>query len=105
MITLVRGVIARSMASAVMRKFSASSVGRVDHFAARVLNDVLERDPVGHRQNDLVAVVHQHLDGVEQSQLAASGEDCLFGRVVRAEIAGVALTMALRSSGMPATTV
>ena len=61
------------------------------HLAARVLDDVLEAHPVGNRQNHLVAVVHQDLDGIEQRQLAAGGKDGLIDRVVRAEVAGVAL--------------
>ncbi len=63
----------------------------IDHFAARVLDDVLEADPVGNRQNDLVAVVDKDLQRVEQRQLAAGRENGLVDRVVRAEVAGVAL--------------
>jgi hypothetical protein len=76
-IALVRGVMAFSIASAVIRKLSASLVSRKHHLAARVLNDVFEADPIGNRQNHLVAVVHQDLDGVEERQLAAGGEDGL----------------------------
>ncbi len=62
-----------------------------NHHAARVLDDVLEGDPERHRQNHLVAVIDQHLDRVEQRQLAAGREDALLGRVVGAKVRRVAL--------------
>ena len=57
--------------------------GQIDDLTPGILNDVLEGDPVGDRQNDLIAVVHQHLDGVEQRQLPARGEDRLIRRCNR----------------------
>ena len=56
------------------------------HLAARVLDDVLEAHPVGNRQNHFVAVIHQHLDGVEQGQLAASGKNRFVDCVVRSKV-------------------
>ncbi len=91
MIALVRGVIAFSIASAVMRKFSASFGLKVHNLAAGILDDVFEGDPVRHRQNYFVAVVYQHLDDVEERQLAAGGKHGLVDRVVRSEIAGMPL--------------
>jgi len=79
MMTLVRGVI----------DFSISL--EINELSARVLNDVFKRDPVGNGQNDLIAVVDQHLDGVEERQLPAGGEDGLIRGVIGAEVAGVAL--------------
>ncbi len=58
--------------------------------AARVAHDVLEGDPGRGRDDDLVAMVHQHLDGVEQGVFAAGGGDGLLAFVLGAEIAGVA---------------
>ena len=71
----------------------------IDDLSACVLDDVFEADPVGNGQDDLVAVVDQHLDGVKQRQLAAGGEDSLVDRVVRAEVAGVALDDGLAHVG------
>src|SRR5271154_6127372 len=59
--------------------------------AACVLNDVLERDPIGDRKNNLIAVVNQNLNSIEESQLAAGGEDTFVRRIVRAEVTGVTI--------------
>jgi hypothetical protein len=59
--------------------------------AAGILNDVFEADPIWDRQNHLIAVVHQHLDGVEQGQFAAGGEDRFVYGVIRTEVATMAL--------------
>ncbi len=64
---------------------------QVHHLAPGVLDDVLEAHPVGNRQNHLVAVVHQHLDGVEKRQLAAGRKNRLGDVVVRPKVAGMAL--------------
>ena len=69
------------------------------NLAARVLDDVLERHPVGHRQDDLVAMIDQHLDRVEERQLAASREHALVRRVVRPEVAGMAIDNRLTHLG------
>ena len=79
--------------------------GDVDRLAAGIANDVLKRDPVGHRQNDFVAVVDQHLNGIEQRVLAAGRGDAIFALVVGAEIRGVPLQMASRNSAVPPTAV
>ena len=71
----------------------------VNGFAARVLDDVLVGDPVGHGQDDLVAMVDQHLDGIEEGELAAGGEDRFLRGVVGAEVAGVALDDGLANLG------
>ena len=70
-----------------------------DDLAARVLDDVFEADPVGNGQDDFVAVVDEHLDGVEERELAAGGEDGLVDAVVGAEVAGVALDDGLAHVG------
>ena len=55
------------------------------------MDDVLERHPVRHRQDDFVAVIDQHLDRIEQCVLAADrGEDFL-APVIGTEIGRVAL--------------
>ncbi len=69
------------------------------NLAARILDDVLERHPVGNRQNDLVTMIHQHLDGVEQREFAASGEHALVRGVVGAEVAGMAIHNCLAHFG------
>src|ERR1700760_1273971 len=71
----------------VFRLFSLQK----NNLAARILDDVLKRNPVRNRQNDLVAVVDQHLNRVEERELAAGRKDGLFRRVIRAEIACVTL--------------
>ena len=71
----------------------------IDDLAARVLDDVFEADPVGHRQDDFVAVVDEDLDRIEERQLAAGGEDGLVERIVGAEVAGVALDDGLAHVG------
>ena len=58
---------------------------------ACVLHDVLVRHPVRHRHNHLIAVIHQHLDGIEDRQLSARREDRLVRRVARPKIRAVAL--------------
>ena len=70
-----------------------------DDLAAGVLNDVFEADPVGNGQNDFVAVVDEDLDGVEERQLAAGGENGFVDRVVGAKVAGVALDDGLAHVG------
>ena len=65
--------------------------GQEHDLAARIPNDVLERDPVGDGQNHLIAMVHQHLDGIKERQLAAGGENGFVRGVIGAEVAGVAL--------------
>jgi hypothetical protein len=76
-----------------------------DHLAAGVLDDVFEADPVGNGQNDFVAVLDENLDGVEERQLAAGGEDGLVDRSRSRSRQAWRSTMALRTSGMPGTTV
>ncbi len=60
-------------------------------FAACILNDVLEADPVGNGQNDFVAVIDEDLNCIEERKLAAGGEDGFVDCVFGAEVAGVAL--------------
>ena len=71
----------------------------VNELAAGVLDDVLVGDPVGHGQDDLVAMVDEHLDGIEERELAAGGEDRFFRGVAGAEVAGVALHDGLANLG------
>ena len=106
MMSLVRGVMARSIISGGEREI-ARLVGLDQHrLAARVAHDVLERHPVGHRQDDLVAMIDQHLDGVEQRVLAAGGGDGLVALVVGAEIHVVAVDDRRRAARpMPGTDV
>ena len=70
-IALVFSVIAASIIDAVTRKSSRSSLSTKLHHATRVLDDVLVRHPVRYRQNHLFAVIHQHLQRIEQRQLSA----------------------------------
>ena len=70
-----------------------------DDLAAGVLDDVFEADPVGNGQDDFVAVIDEDLDGVEEGQLAAGGEDGLVDGVVGAEVAGMALDDGLAHVG------
>ena len=63
----------------------------IDDLAAAVLDDVLVGDPVGDGQDDFVSVIDEHLEGIEKRELAAGSEDRFVGRVVGAEVAGVAL--------------
>ena len=72
---------------------------QVYDLATRVLNDVLVGDPVGDRQDHLVAMVDQHLDCIEEGELAAGRENSFFRRVVCSEIAGVALDDSLAHLG------
>ena len=65
--------------------------GDVDRLAAGIAHDVFEGNPVGHRHNDFVAVIDQHLDGIEQGMLAADGGDAILALVVGAEVGSVAL--------------
>ena len=62
-----------------------------DRLAAGVLHHVFERDPVRHRDDDLIAVIDQHLDGVKQRVLAADRGNRFFALVGAAEIRGMAL--------------
>ena len=62
----------------------------VHRHTAGITNDVPKRNPVRHRHDDLVAMVHQHLHGVEQRLLAARRRDCLLSCVSRAEVLRVA---------------
>ncbi len=67
-------------------------VGLEEHWrATRKLDNVLVRNPERHRHDDLIAVLDQHLDGVEDCQLAAGREHALIGRVVGTEVCRVAL--------------
>ncbi len=59
--------------------------------AAGVTHNVLERNPVRHRKDDLVPVIDQHLDGIEQHVLAADRGHCLLALVARAEVFAMAL--------------
>ena len=58
---------------------------------ARIAHDVFERNPVRHRQNHFVAVIHQHLNGIEQRMLAAGRGNHFLAPVVRIEIHGMAV--------------
>src|SRR4029078_255454 len=62
-----------------------------DGLAAGVLDDVFERNPGGYRNYDFVAVVDEHLDGVEQRMLAADRGDAFLALVMRTEIFLVAV--------------
>src|SRR6201999_3745087 len=53
--------------------------------------DILVGDPVGNGQNDLVAMVDEHFDGIEERELSAGGEDSLVWGIVGAKIAGMAI--------------
>ncbi len=91
MIAFVRGVIARSIAAARDAEILRLAGFQIHRLAARVLDDVFERDPIGNRQHHFIAVVHQHLNRMEQRQLATGGEHRFLRRVVAAEIGRVAL--------------
>ena len=62
-----------------------------DDLAPCILNDVLERHPVGHRQNHLIAMVYQHLDGIEERQFAAGREDGFINSVVGTKVGRMAI--------------
>ena len=57
-----------------------------DALAACVLDDVLERNPVRHRQNHFVAVLDQYLNGIEQHMLATDRNYSLFAAVVGVKV-------------------
>ena len=62
-------------------------VGLQEHaISARIANDVFERHPVRHRQNDFIAMVDQHLDGIEQRVLAPNRRHGFLAAVARLEI-------------------
>ena len=105
MITLVRGVI-KTRHHLGGHAETLRLVGLKQHaIAAGITHDVFERNPVGNRQDDFVAVIDQHLDRVEQRMLAAGRGDDLFAAVVRTEIDVCRWTMASRNSAVPATAV
>ena len=76
--------------------------GDVDRLAAGIAHDVLERHPVGHRNDDFVAVIDQHLDGVEQRMLAADRGNAVLALVVGAEVGGVPLDDGIAQFGRAA---
>ena len=86
MMALVLGVMAASIIARGDAEVLRLVRLDVDGHAAGVLDDVLEGDPVGDGEDDLVAVIDEDLDGVEEGELAAGGEDALVEGVVGAEV-------------------
>ena len=91
MMALVRGVISCSMAARGDAEIFCLVSFEEHGSATGKLDDVFEGNPVGHRQNNFIAVVNKNIDGLKQGQLAAGGEDRLVGRVIRSKICRVAL--------------
>ena len=60
-----------------------------DAIRSRVTHDVLKRNPVRHRKNDLIAVVDQDLNSIEQRMFAANRGYRLFLTVVGIKVGGV----------------
>ena len=82
MITFVRGVI--RVGHHLRRDAKSLRLIRFEQHAlpARVAHNVFERNPVGNGKNHFIAVIHQHLDRIEQSMFSASGSDDFFAPVI-----------------------